>query len=68
MMTDPASAIRREVNQLVGLQIETFKQESSLTQSQLREYHDRSDVITRLYGELDAITRMQLSISSVRVS
>lgn len=31
MITDPASAIKREVLQLIDLQIETLKQESSLT-------------------------------------
>ncbi len=68
MMTDPASAIRREVHHLVEIQIESFKQDSSLTASQLLAYHGRSDEITRLYSELDVIAKRQLDISSVRAS
>ncbi len=68
MMTDPASGIRREVDQLVERQIQTFKQESGLTQSQLLDYHDRSDQITRLYRELDQIARVRLDLGSVRAS
>ncbi|PYV99391.1 MAG: hypothetical protein DMG89_07810 [Acidobacteria bacterium] len=68
MMTDPASAIRSEVDQLVELQIQTFKQESRLLPSQLLDYHDRSDQISRLYRELDDLARMRLDIVSVRAS
>jgi hypothetical protein len=68
MMTDPASAIRSEVHQLVELQIQTFRQESSLTPSQLLDYHNRSDQISRLYRELDQIARMRLDFGSVRAS
>jgi hypothetical protein len=68
MMTDPATAIRREVNQLVELQIEAFNQESSLTPSQLSDYHSRSHKITKLYRELDTIARMQFDFGSVRAS
>jgi hypothetical protein len=32
-MTDPASAIKREVSQFVELQIQAFRQDSSLTSS-----------------------------------
>lgn len=68
MMTDPASAIRREVDQLVELQIQTFKQESHLSPSQMLDYHGRSDQISRLYRELDAIARMRIDFGSVRAS
>ena len=57
MMTDPASAIKREVLQLIDLQIETLKQESSLDSSQLLEYQTRSAKIRMLYAELDRIGR-----------
>jgi hypothetical protein len=57
MVTDPASGIRHEVQQLVQLQIDTLRLESSLTSSQLREYHSRSQRITALYRELDQIRR-----------
>ena len=57
MVTDPASGIRHEVQQLIQLQIETLRLESSLTSSQLWEYHSRAHRITTLYRELDQIRR-----------
>lgn len=57
MMTDPASAIKREVHQLVDLQIETLRQSSCLTTSDLSDYSVRSKKITVLYQELDQIRR-----------
>ena len=68
MMTDPASAIRHEVGQLVEIQIQAFKQESRLSPSQLTDYHNRSEQITRLYRELDQIARARLDFGSVRAS
>jgi hypothetical protein len=58
MITDPASAIKREVLQLIDLQIETLKQESSLDHSQLQDYQARSERIRTLYRELDRVRRM----------
>jgi hypothetical protein len=57
MVTDTASGIRHEVQQLIELQIDTLRLESSLTSSQLWEYHSRSQRITALYRELDQIRR-----------
>ena len=57
MMTDPASAIKREVHQLVDLQIQTLRQPSSLTTSDLLDYRVRSNKLTVLYQELDQIRR-----------
>ena len=57
MVTDPASGIRHEVQQLIQLQIDTQRLESSLTSSQLLEYHSRAQRITALYRELDQIRR-----------
>ena len=57
MMTDPASAIKREVHQLVDLQIETLRQPSCLTTSDLSDYRVRSEKLTVLYHELDQIRR-----------
>jgi hypothetical protein len=59
MMTDPASAIKREVHQLVDLQIQTLRQPSCLTTSDLLDYRVRSKKLTVLYQELDQI-RSQL--------
>ncbi len=52
MMTDPASGIRHEVQQLIQLQIDTLRLESSLTSAQLWEYHSRSQRITARTGSL----------------
>ena len=57
MMTGPASAIKREVHQLVDLQIQTLRQPSSLTTSDLLDYRVRSNKLTVLYQELDQIRR-----------
>lgn len=56
-MTDPATAIRREVFALIDQQIETLRREGRLTDRDLDEYRTRSGEITRLYGELDRIVR-----------
>jgi hypothetical protein len=58
MMTPPATAIKREVCQLVDRQIEALRQPTSLTSSDLGEYHARSEKITTLYRELDRMVRM----------
>jgi len=57
MVTDPASAITHEVQQLIQQQIDILRLESTLTPSQLWEYHSRSQRITALYKELDQIRR-----------
>jgi len=57
MLTDPASGIRHEVQQLIQLQIDTLRLECSLTSSQLWEYHSQARKITTLYRELDQIRR-----------
>ena len=51
------SALKREVHQLVDLQIETLQQPASLTTSDLSDYRVRSEEITTLYGELDQMRR-----------
>jgi hypothetical protein len=56
-VTDPASAIKHEVQQLIQQQIDILRLESTLTPSQLWEYHSRSQRITALYKELDQIRR-----------
>ena len=55
MMTTPASAIKDEVRLLVDVQIESFRQPTPLTSSQLREYHCRSEKIMMLCQEVDRI-------------
>jgi len=57
MMTDPVSAIKREVHQLVDRQIETLRRPSGLTSSDLSDYRERSEKITTLYRELDQLRR-----------
>lgn len=56
-MTDPATAIKREVLQLVELQIETLRREGCLTDCDLEEFRARSGKISDLYRELDRIGR-----------
>jgi len=57
MMPDPASAIKCEVHQLVDRQIETLRQPSGLTTSDLSDYRERSEKIITLYRELDQMRR-----------
>jgi hypothetical protein len=68
MLTDPASAIKREVHQLVDLQIETLRQPSDLTASELVDYRVRSKKITVLYYELDELQRASLKGRLTRAS
>jgi hypothetical protein len=51
MVTDPASAIKREVLQLVEVQIDTLRREGHLQESDLADYHTRSRKITELYRQ-----------------
>jgi len=55
MVTDPASAIQREVEQLVNSQIETLRQPSFLTELELLQYKARAERIGNLYSVLDRI-------------
>lgn len=68
MMTDPASATKREVLQLIELQIETLRREGRLTDSDLEQYRARSGEISRLYQELDRIGRTRFDLGSARAS
>jgi hypothetical protein len=54
-MTTPASAIRDEVWELIDVHIETFRQPSRLTPSELSECHSRAERIKQLGQELDRI-------------
>jgi hypothetical protein len=68
MMTDPATAIKRQVFQLVELQIEILRQEGRLSDSALTEYHARSEKITELYNEIDRVVRARFDWRSAHVS
>ena len=52
-MTDPASAISRQIDRLIQMQIITLGKPSSLTQLELREYHSRSAKLKRLLADLN---------------
>jgi hypothetical protein len=67
-MTHPASAIKHEVHQLVDLQIQTLRQESSLTSSDLLGYHLRSEKLAALYQEMDRISRIRFRTQLPRAS
>jgi hypothetical protein len=66
VITDPASAIKREIPQLIDVQIETLKQRSSFDSFQLKDYQARSQRIRKLYVELDRIGPTQLPTSNER--
>jgi hypothetical protein len=68
MMTDAASAIKRDALQLIELQIETLRREGCLTDSDLEQYRARSGEISRLYQELDRIGRARFDLRSARAS
>ena len=57
MITEPATDIKREVLQLVDLQIATLRQDSSLDSSLLQDFRARSKRLRELYEELDRIGR-----------
>ena len=69
MITDSSSGIKREVLQLIDLQIKTLKQESSLDSSQLHNYQARSETIRQLDGELGRIrgARIEFKFASSSV-
>jgi len=68
MMTDPASGIKREVLQLIELQIETLRRAGRLTDSDLEQYRARSGEISRLYLELDRMGRTRVNWQFARAS
>jgi uncharacterized protein with von Willebrand factor type A (vWA) domain len=68
MVTDPASAIKREVLQLVEVQIDTLRRTGCLTASDLADYHTRSEKITELYQRIDRIGRTRVDLRSARAS
>ena len=52
-MTDPASAIKRELDNLITQQIATLRRKAALTNEDLEEYHTRSVKLDILFRELD---------------
>jgi hypothetical protein len=68
MMTDPASAMKREVLQLIELQIETLKREGRLTDFDLEQYRTRSGEIARLYRDLDCMRKARTEWRRARAS
>lgn len=52
-MLGPASAIKRELDNLVQLQINVLKREESLSMHEINEYQDRAARIKTLTEELD---------------
>jgi len=63
MMTDPGSAIKNEVYQLIELQIRTLRRDSSLETTDLLDYSMRAERIKTLYQELDRITRSRFQLA-----
>jgi len=65
MMTTPATGIKDEVRLLIDLQIETFRQRTPLTSSQLREFHHRSETLRMLCQELNRDRHKQRYMAAV---
>ena len=61
MMTDPATAIKHEVFQLIDQQIQILRREGRLTESDLNLFRLRSGRISDLYQQLDRIVRSRMS-------
>jgi hypothetical protein len=55
MVTDPASAIHRQVYELIDSQIAMFSGPSLLTDADLLAYRGRAELIKRLYSEIEQI-------------
>jgi hypothetical protein len=68
MITDPASAIKREVLQLIDLAIEMLRRDSSLNSSELLDYKALSEKTRTLYGEPDRIGRTRVEFKFPRAS
>ena len=68
MFMDPASAIKKEVHQLVDLQIETLRQESSLSPKELLDYNARFKRIQTLNEELDRMQRTRFERKFAKAS
>lgn len=68
MMTVPAFGIKQKVENLVALQIDTLRKQSSLTPAELDEYHSRSETISGLYRQLDAIARKNFHYMRLKAS
>jgi hypothetical protein len=55
MTTAPATALNKEVGELIDVQIETFTRPSSLTSCELGEFHHRTEKLRVLCQELNRI-------------
>lgn len=64
MMTDPAFAIKHEVEHLVSIQIETLGKPSLLTSSDLDQYQSRSKKIAALYRQIGPNVAKAISLCS----
>lgn len=61
MMTDPATAIKRAVFQLIDQQIEILRREGHVTDSDLDQFRLRLGRIRDLYQEHDRVVRSRIS-------
>ena len=64
MTTDPAPPIKRELDQLIALQIQTLKRDSSLTSPELSDHRRRSEKLRTLCRELDRIASRNATLST----
>ena len=64
----PTTAIKREVFQLIDLQIATLRQQSSLDSFQLQDVRTRAKRLRELYEELDRIGRAMSKAESLAIA
>jgi hypothetical protein len=68
MAADQLNFIKRETDQLIDLQIKTFRKKRALTSAQLFEFHMRAKRLETLFGTLDEISRSKTKRSLANAS
>jgi hypothetical protein len=61
-MTDPASVLRRQLDDLIQAQISILSRPGPLTVSELSDYRSRHNQITTLFYEIDKEPLVEISL------
>ena len=61
-MTDPASVLRRQLDDLIQAQIRILSQPGPLTVSELSAYRSRHNQISTLFSEIDKEPLAEISL------
>jgi hypothetical protein len=67
-MTAPAPAIKKEIRELIDIQVRVFGQPSPLTPFELKDCHRRAERIKLLGQELDRLSSRAISDKQFRNS